>query len=79
MKVCFFIDSDVYKVMEAMAYSLKNHPDPELEKKMDSWIDKIAAAQMADGYLDTYYQLGRIKDRWTNMGYHETYCARTFD
>ena len=30
---------------------------------------------MADGYLDTYYQLGRIKDRWTNMGYHETYCA----
>jgi uncharacterized protein len=71
----FFIDSDVYKVMEAMAYSLKNHPDALLEKKIDSWIDKIAAAQMSDGYLNTYYQLGRINERWTNMGYHETYCA----
>jgi len=71
----FFIDSDVYKVMETIAYSLKNHPDSELETKIDGWIDKIAAAQMPDGYLNTYYQLGDIKERWTNMGYHETYCA----
>lgn len=71
----FFIDSDVYKVMETIAYSLKNHPDPELENKIDGWIDKIAAAQMPDGYLNTYYQLGNIQERWTNMGYHECYCA----
>ena len=71
----FFSDSDLYKVLEGLAYSLKNHPDPELEKKMDLIIDKIAAAQMPDGYLNTYFQLGNIKQRWTNAGYHETYCA----
>ena len=70
-----FIDQDVYKVLEAIAYSLKNNPDPELEKKADLWIDKISAAQMPDGYLFTYYQLGNINDRWTNMGYHEAYLA----
>src|SRR5665647_381896 len=68
-------DSDVYKALEAIAYSLKNNPDPALEKKADEWIDKIAAAQLPDGYLNTYYTLGNIKNRWTNMDKHEDYCA----
>ena len=71
----WFTDSDLYKVIEAIAYSLKNNPDQELESKCDLWIEKIAAAQMADGYLNTYFQLGRMDEQWTNMGYHETYCA----
>src|SRR3712207_279280 len=50
----YYDDSDVYKALEAMAYSLKNRPDPALEKKADEWIDKIAAAQEPDGYLNTY-------------------------
>src|ERR1700759_4562333 len=29
----YYDDSDVYKALEAMAYSLKNHPDPALEAK----------------------------------------------
>ena len=29
----FFDDSDVYKALEGMAYSLQNYPDPELEAK----------------------------------------------
>ena len=37
----FYDDSDVYKALEAIAYSLKNHPDAALEKKADEWIDKI--------------------------------------
>ena len=41
----YFDDSDVYKALEGMAYSLQNHPDPELEAKCDEWISKIAAAQ----------------------------------
>ena len=44
----FFDDSDVYKALEGMAYSLQNHPDPELEAKCDEWIDKFAAAQQSD-------------------------------
>src|SRR5204863_5563750 len=67
----FYDDSDVYKALEAIAYSLKNHPDVALEKKADEWIDKIAAAQLADGYIGTYYTLGRMGERWTDMSMHE--------
>ncbi|MDP4128815.1 MAG: glycoside hydrolase family 127 protein [Bacteroidota bacterium] len=71
----YYDDSDVYKAVEAIAYSLSNHPDPALEKKADAWIDKIAAAQLPDGYLNTYYTLGDINKRWTDMDTHEDYCA----
>lgn len=69
----FYDDSDVYKALEAIAYSLKNHPDANLEKKADEWIDKIAAAQLSDGYLGTWYTLGKLDDRWTDMSMHEDY------
>ncbi|WP_290708664.1 beta-L-arabinofuranosidase domain-containing protein [Flavihumibacter sp. CACIAM 22H1] len=71
----YYDDSDVYKALEAMAYSLKNHPDAETEKKADEWIRKIAAAQLPDGYLNTYYQLTDLTKRWTDMEKHEDYCA----
>lgn len=71
----YFDDSDVYKALEAIAYSLKNKPDAELEKKADEWIDKIAAAQEPDGYLNTYYSLTGLNNRWTDMEKHEDYCA----
>ena len=71
----FFDDSDVYKALEGMAYSLINNPDPELEKKADEWIDKFAAAQQPDGYINTYYTLTGLDKRWTNMDKHEMYCA----
>lgn len=48
-----FDDSDVYKVIEAAAYSLMLRPDPELEKAVDSWVVKISKAQEQDGYLYT--------------------------
>lgn len=41
----YYDDSDVYKVLEAIAYSLKVYPSPQIEKRADKWIDKIAAAQ----------------------------------
>lgn len=69
----FYDDSDVFKALEAIAYSLKNHPDPALEQKADEWIDKIAAAQLEDGYINTYYTLGRMNERWTDMSMHEDY------
>jgi uncharacterized protein len=71
----YYDDSDVYKALEAMAYSLKNHPDAALEKKADDWIDKIAAAQQPDGYLNTFYTLNAPQNRWTDMEKHEDYCA----
>lgn len=71
----FFDDSDVYKALEGMAYSLINNPDPELEKKADQWIDKFAAAQQPDGYINTFYTLTGLDKRWSNMDKHEMYCA----
>lgn len=46
-----FISSDLYKVMEGVAYSLMQEANPELEAFMDSTIDLIAASQLPDGYL----------------------------
>src|SRR5690606_24245877 len=36
----YYDDSDVYKAIEAIAYSLKNKPDNKLEAKADEWIAK---------------------------------------
>lgn len=69
----FYDDSDVYKALEAIAYSLKNYPDAALEKKADEWIDKVAAAQLPDGYLNTWYTLKGLDQRWTDMSMHEDY------
>lgn len=77
----YFNDSDVYKVIEGAAYSLKTHPDPQLEKYVDSVIDKIAAAQWEDGYLYTFYSVPQRQPekRWTNIKVrHELYCAGHF-
>lgn len=71
----FFDDSDVYKALEGIAYTLINNPDPELEKKADEWIDKFAAAQEPDGYINTYYTLTGLDKRWKDMDMHEMYCA----
>lgn len=69
----FYDDSDVFKALEAMAYSLKNHPSKEMEAKCDEWIDKIAAAQQEDGYLNTFYTLNEPQNRYTDMSMHEDY------
>ena len=71
-----FQDSDSAKWLEAVAYSLKWHPDPELEKTADAAIEAIVAAQQPDGYLDTYYILSGLEKRWTDLlDQHELYCA----
>jgi DUF1680 family protein len=77
----YFNDSDLYKVIEGAAYSLKSHPDPELEKYVDGVIEKIAAAQWEDGYLYTFYSLPerQPEKRWTDVrNKHELYCAGHF-
>lgn len=71
----FYDDSDVFKALEAMAYSLKTHPSEAMERKCDEWIEKIAAAQQPDGYLNTWYTLKGLQDRYTDMSMHEDYNA----
>lgn len=49
----FFNDSDVFKVIEGAAYSLRVQSDPALEAFVDKVVALIAAAQEPDGYLYT--------------------------
>jgi len=71
-----FDDSDVYKVIEGIAYSLADAPDAALQARTEAIIDKIAAAQQKDGYIDTYFTLVAPDRRWKDVrNGHELYCA----
>ncbi len=80
-----FDDSDVYKIIEGASLSLKSHPDPELDRRLDEIISTIAAAQEADGYLYTartifprnpYALWVDTPERWSNLRWgHELYNA----
>ena len=68
----WFTDSDLYKVMEAAAWSLQSHDDPGLRERLDGIVGAVAAAQAPDGYLHTMFGDQRYQDvSWT----HELYCA----
>ncbi|WP_145023016.1 beta-L-arabinofuranosidase domain-containing protein [Paenibacillus sp. Y412MC10] len=71
-----FQDTDLYKWLEAVGYSLAQSPDSDLEKVADEAIDLIGAAQQEDGYLNTYFTIDKLDQRWTNlMDCHEMYAA----
>ncbi len=77
----FFNDSDVFKVMEGAAYSLRLQNDPRLDAYLDEMIAKVAGAQEDDGYLYTIRTIDanavpeRVgKTRWSNLKVsHELY------
>ncbi|KAI5462772.1 hypothetical protein BGZ63DRAFT_412542 [Mariannaea sp. PMI_226] len=62
-----FWDSDVYKITEAACYFLMTHHD-------DQMMAHVEEAH-PDGYINSYYTVRGIKDRWTNLrDMHELYC-----
>ncbi len=70
-----FQDSDFSNWIEAVAYSLTQHPDEELERVADGAIDIVCAAQQDNGYLDTYYIINDMSKVFTNLrDNHELYC-----
>ncbi len=71
-----FLDTDVYKWLEAVAYSLIVFPDTELEALADDTIALIGRAQQPDGYLNTYFTIVEPEKRWKNLFEgHELYSA----
>lgn len=71
-----FLDTDLYKWIEAVSYCLTVEKNTELEKLCDYAIDLIKNAQQPDGYINTYYTTSAPDKRWTNlMEGHELYCA----
>jgi len=72
-----YIDSDLYKWLEAASYVSGRHPENQwLSDRINELTGLIAKVQMPDGYLNTYYETFAPDRRWTNLVMnHELYCA----
>ena len=74
-----FQDSDVYKWLEAVAYSLRDKPDQNLQDIADSVVDLIGMAQEEDGYINTYFTIKAPDRKFKRLAEsHELYCAGHF-
>ncbi|KAF5596572.1 DUF1680 domain-containing protein [Fusarium pseudocircinatum] len=70
-----FWDSDIYKILEAACYFLIKHQDDKMSAVVEDAVDMIRGAQHEDGYINSYYTVRGIQDRWTNLrDDHELYC-----
>lgn len=70
-----FSDSEVYKYLEAMAWELGRQPDAALEVRFRAIVARVAAAQEADGYLNTRFGRPGQGERWSDLEWgHELYC-----
>ena len=70
-----FMDSDLYKTLEAIAWEVSRFPSEPLTSFAAQATELLEAAQQPDGYLNSYVQVtGR--PRYANLAYsHELYCA----
>jgi uncharacterized protein len=71
-----FMDSDVYKVLEAVAWEEGRQTSPELLSAISTMSAAISDAQREDGYVNSYVQVTRgDADRYTDLAMgHELYC-----
>ncbi|WP_374107095.1 glycoside hydrolase family 127 protein [Microbacterium sp. G2-8] len=70
-----FADSEVYKYLEAVAWELGREPDAALEAAFRDVVARVAAAQEADGYLNTNFGRAGQGARWSDLEWgHELYC-----
>ena len=71
-----FWDSDIGKWIESASYALSHRRDADIEAKIDEITERLARAQLPDGYLNLWYIGREIDKRWTNLrDNHELYCA----
>jgi len=72
-----FMDSDVYKWLEALAYEYGRRPSDDLLERQREVTALVASAQAEDGYLDSVQQIqGGVEGRYTDLSWsHEMYCA----
>ena len=71
-----FLDSDVYKWLEAVGWELGREPDAALAAAADEAIEAVRAAQRPDGYLNTYVQVLAPDSAYTDLAWgHELYCV----
>lgn len=72
-----FMDSDVYKWLEALAFEYGRAPSDDLLEMQREVTALVASAQADDGYLDSVPQIqGGVEGRYTDLPWsHEMYCA----
>ena len=71
-----FIDSDIYKWLEALAWEIGREPDEDLSFMADQAIALVVAAQRVNGYINSYVQSREFFEPWTDLDNgHELYCA----
>jgi DUF1680 family protein len=71
-----FMDSDVAKTLEAIAWELARRPDPELEEFLHTTTALLARAQEPSGYLDSWGQIVAPGEHFEHLTFsHELYCA----
>jgi DUF1680 family protein len=70
-----FADSEIYKYLEAAAWELGRHHDERLEDDFVATVNRVAAAQEADGYIQTNFGHEGQAPRWSDLEWgHELYC-----
>jgi DUF1680 family protein len=70
-----FVDSEVYKLLEAMAWELGRAYSADLERRFHALVGRVAAAQEADGYLHTSFGRPGQRPRYSDLeSGHELYC-----
>ncbi|MFC4554507.1 glycoside hydrolase family 127 protein [Georgenia faecalis] len=71
-----FSDSDVYKLLEAMAWEIGRSGSPALQETFDGIVALVAACQQPDGYLNTQFGNAGQRPRYSDfeMG-HELYST----
>ena len=70
-----FSDSDVYKLLEAMAWEIERTGDAAMESRLRAVVARIAAAQEQDGYLNTMFGRPGQGARYSDLQWvHELYC-----
>ena len=74
-----FMDSDVYKWLEAVAYAATAGLSRELQDQAEQAIRLVQAAQAADGYLDSYYQVVAPELKWQGLNTGRAVLRGSFD
>ncbi|MGV8977905.1 MAG: glycoside hydrolase family 127 protein [Cellulomonas sp.] len=70
-----FSDSEVYKLLEAMAWEVGRSDDAEVDARLTTLVARIAAAQEPDGYLNTQFGRPGQRARYSDLEWgHELYC-----
>lgn len=70
-----FSDSDVYKLMEAMAWEIGRTGDEHLDALFRSYTARILPVQEPDGYLNTMFGRPGQGARYSDLQWgHELYC-----